>query len=244
MTEEVPSDEVDVPDVKYVIRARDLVKILSNSLDIDLEKLASILNLMRDYENYSLCRKPIECSQGSEIRAVKPLFQKKETEGLFFIPKKKGRDWLNEFVSKTLPGCYKYVRLTVAPSSIKGAGMGVFAVERIPKGAIGYYRGILKDEKCVNSYYSWTVKQFDRKTGMIEQPEEDVFYIDATNPKRSNWTRYVNCGVKRSQNNMEAEQIFDKIFYVATKTIEPGEELFIDYGVEYRRHNLGLRGVY
>jgi hypothetical protein len=54
----------------------------------------------------------------------------------------------------------------------------------------------------------------------------------------------VNCGMKRRDNNMDSIQKFDKIYYFAKKNINPGQEIFIDYGVGYRKSNLGMNGRY
>ena len=50
--------------------------------------------------------------------------------------------------------------------------------------------------------------------------------------------------MKKKMNNMDSEQLYDKFFYVATKNIKEGDELFIDYGPEYRKYNLLLKGRY
>jgi len=138
---------------------------------------------------------------------------------------------------------YKYIHLKIAPSTIPNAGMGVYAVDDIPKGASGLYRGIKRPLRRGNAYYSWIVYEYDMETGETISNKE-MFLLDATNKNTSNWTRYVNCGLKKRFNNMSCMQKFDKIYYYAIKNIKPGKELFIDYGKDYRKVNLGMKGTY
>jgi len=138
---------------------------------------------------------------------------------------------------------YKYIQLEIKPSKIENAGMGVYALEPIPKGASGVYKGVKKSLKKGNPYYSWIVYEYDEETGETKSNKE-LFLLDATNKNSSNWTRYVNCGMKKRYNNMSCMQKFDKIYYYATKNIKKGSELFIDYGKEYRKVNLGMKGTY
>jgi len=79
---------------------------------------------------------------------------------------------------------------------------------------------------------------------LVDESDTYMYYVDATDLERSNWTRYVNCGMKNAHNNMEQDQIYDKIFYTTTKEVAAGEEFFIDYGPEYRKYNLGMKGKY
>ena len=138
---------------------------------------------------------------------------------------------------------YRILHLRIAPSSIKEAGMGVYAVDEIPKGAKGIYKGVKKSMTRGNVYYSWIIYEWDTKTGNAISNKE-MFLLDASNKKTSNWTRYVNCGMKKRDNNMDSIQEFDKIYYYTTKNIKPGQELFIDYGRGYRTSNLGMKGRY
>ena len=138
---------------------------------------------------------------------------------------------------------YKFLQLEIKPSSIENAGMGVYAVDKIPKGACGIYKGVKKSLNNGNAYYSWVIYEYDDQTGEPISNKE-MYLLDASNPKTSNWTRYVNCGMKKKFNNMACSQKFDKIYYYTTKNIEPGTELFIDYGKDYRKVNLGMKGTY
>jgi hypothetical protein len=138
---------------------------------------------------------------------------------------------------------YKYLKLRLAPSSIQNAGMGVYAIDEIPKGAKGVYIGVKKSMTRGNAFYSWIIYEYDTVTGNATTTKE-LYLIDASNKKMSNWTRYVNCGMKKKDNNMDSIQSFDKIYYFATKRIPPGHELFIDYGTGYRHSNLGMKGRY
>ena len=81
-------------------------------------------------------------------------------------------------------------------------------------------------------------------TGEQDDKDKPLYYVDAFDTKTSNWTRFVNCGLKNKYNNIESVQNYDKMYYVATKNIKKGDELFIDYGEGYRKDNLGLKGKY
>ena len=117
-------------------------------------------------------------------------------------------------------------------------------MDPIPEGAKGVYKGVSRREQHANLYYAWTVKSFDPETGETDDDDIPQYYVDAFDLKTSNWTRFVNCGMTKADNNMDTDQVFDKFFYVATRDIEAGEELFIDYGPDYRKCNLGLKGKY
>jgi hypothetical protein len=138
---------------------------------------------------------------------------------------------------------YRILRLRISPSSIKEAGMGVYAVDEIPKGAKSVYKGIKKSLIKGNVYYSWIIYEYDPITG-VASTNKELFLLDASNKKNSNWTRYVNCGMRKRDNNMDSIQEYEKIYYYSTKTIKPGQELFIDYGRGYRTSNLGMKGRY
>jgi hypothetical protein len=137
----------------------------------------------------------------------------------------------------------KMLQIAIRPSAIKAAGDGAYAHSFIPKGAYGVYRGQIKDADNANMPYSWQIMSYNKKTGESDD-KEILHYVDASSLKHSNWTRFVNCGMTSKDNNMEAEQRFDKFYYIALRDIYPGEELFIDYGLPYRKYNLKLKGKY
>jgi hypothetical protein len=141
-------------------------------------------------------------------------------------------------------GKYTFYRIKIAPSTIKDAGSGAFAVDEIPFGAEGVYRGVRKSLDNANIPYSWEIYDYDLRTGIPKDTKQPIFYIDASEDTKSNWARFVNCGIKRRHNNLYAEQRYDKLYYISSKTIKPGEELFIDYGAAYRKNNLKFTGRY
>lgn len=164
-----------------------------------------------------------------------------EEEEITLVPIEEGEDASEFYIPSK--GKYMKLRTMIKPSSIKGAGMGVYAVDKIPKGAEIKYAGVKKGENTANHYYSWEVKTYDPETG--EPDDEDVLYfIDASDVRYSNCARTVNCGPTNKSNNMDAVQRFGKFFYVAIRDIRPGEELFVDYGEQYRKVNLGMKGRY
>jgi len=128
---------------------------------------------------------------------------------------------------------YRYLKLRIAPSSIQNAGMGVYAVDEIPKGARGAYIGVKKSMTRGNAFYSWIIYEYDTVTGNSITTKE-LYMIDASNKKVSNWTRYVNCGMYDLKNNLEPVQKWEDLYYVSRRDINPGEELWIDYGEGFR----------
>ena len=173
--------------------------------------------------------------------------QKKGTEPTVTEPNPNIDSKTEEFITSKFfipsENKYRYLRLRIAPSKIKDAGMGVYAVDKIPKDAECPYKGVKKSMERGDVYYSWIIYEYDLITGNSITTKE-LFLLDASNKKTSNWTRYVNCGMRRRDNNMDSIQKFDKIYYFAKKNINPGQELFIDYGLGYRKTNLGMTGRY
>lgn len=231
-------EKIESPECNYNIPASKLVEILLEAGlggDGGLRTFAKLFTSLREYEDYSVLNPPLKRSE-KETRQTKPPFDERVVDALFWIPKAK--------TSKGKKGGYKFLKVKLAPSSIKAAGIGAYAVDPIPKGAKGVYKGVPLNEEDANMYYSWTVKSFYPDTGEADEEDETIYYVDATCLETSNWTRYVNCGTKSKHNNFDSDQLYDKFFYVATRDIEPDEELFINYGDDYRRDNLGMTGKY
>src|SRR5579872_3783171 len=106
-------------------------------------------------------------------------------KGRFYIPK---------------IGKYKFFNLKIAPSTIKEAGLGCFAIDPIPKGAKGKYRGIFKSKNSKNfdALYSWSIYKYDTKGNT--KYKTLIGYLDGSNIRYSNWSRFVNCGKKNKHN--------------------------------------------
>ncbi len=240
-------DSVEAPECHYNISADKLAKILQQSLGVEDHKtFAKLFTSLRQYEDYSVLNEPKKLSKKQNAKMLADLeenhqttpdFDEKIVKALFWIPKGKVSDGGGR-------GKYEYLRVRLAPSNIKAAGIGAYAVDPLPKGARGVYKGVPMTEDAVNMYYAWTVKSFDADTGEVDEDDDELYYIDAFDTSKSNWTRYVNCGMKNRYNNFESDQLYDKFFYVALRDVEPGEELFINYGDAYREDNLGMTGKY
>jgi hypothetical protein len=138
---------------------------------------------------------------------------------------------------------YKYITLKIAPSTIAGAGMGVFTVDPIPAGAEVKYKGVKKIETAANLYYSWEIIEFSSVSGKPKDSGKILYYIDGSK-KSGNFTSRINCGMKQSHNNFDVIQRFDNVYYFSLIDIPAGRELFIDYGEQYRKCNLNMKGKY
>ncbi|XP_060558031.1 zinc finger protein 737-like [Ruditapes philippinarum] len=122
--------------------------------------------------------------------------------------------------------------LVVKPSSIIGAGLGVFTEREIPPRVMfGPYGGVeIHDEMTAHdSGYCWQIYANGKPS----------HFVDARDKVTSNWMRYVNCAPSESEQNLVAFQFKGNIYYRSYKTIFPGTELLCWYGNEYGRE-LGL----
>jgi hypothetical protein len=249
-----------------------------------LSKLFSNLDRFQVGLSVSQILSLVEPGKVKKCETLRSSFKRLKVKALFRIPGD---------TPKAKP-VYRYIPLTIRPSQILVAGMGVFADEMIPEGATGFYRGVLKTIKTYNEYYSWTLYTWDQRGDVVEDEpleKEDkearkrvlrktwwgegfvpsfmeggnergrgdgtvpkkkkeeildlglVCFRDATEGWGSgtgNWAKYVNTSNHDSKNNMSYRQKYDVIEYVANRTVEPGEELFINYGDGYFESHLGF----
>ena len=59
------------------------------------------------------------------------------------------------------------------------------------------------------------------------------YLIDALNPRRSNWIRYINCARYEHERNLAAAIYNGQVYYESDKPIHPGTELLVFYGWDY-----------
>ncbi|XP_077998789.1 uncharacterized protein LOC144451759 [Glandiceps talaboti] len=87
----------------------------------------------------------------------------------------------------------------------------------------GPYEGEKKkiSDNC-DPYYSWEIKG---PTG------RRLFCIDAANPNKSNWMRYIKCARYYEEQNMVAMQHQKEIYYKTIKDVNAGEELLCWYNI-------------
>ena len=106
------------------------------------------------------------------------------------------------------------------------AGLGLFAMEDIPKGL------------CIEEYFGRTLTKAEEYTSNSKYLFEinSRKTIDGTN--RANRARYINHSCKP---NTEPEIKKGKIFIFSKKKIKAGEELCYDYGKEYFDEHIGKR---
>ncbi|XP_062526882.1 histone-lysine N-methyltransferase PRDM7-like isoform X3 [Bombyx mori] len=113
-----------------------------------------------------------------------------------------------------------HVFLHLAPSIIPGAGLGVFSTLTLPQGVqFGPYRGQRTDQ--VDSMYCWQIYDSNNKPSHV---------VDAADPNRSNWMRYVNCARRWTEQNLVAFQYQGQLYYRTIKIIPRFTELMVFYG--------------
>ncbi|MEM8868211.1 MAG: SET domain-containing protein-lysine N-methyltransferase [Verrucomicrobiota bacterium] len=112
----------------------------------------------------------------------------------------------------------------IRKSTIKGAGRGLFSKVRIqPENTIGYYTGEIIDEKEFynpdrpwSAYVLWVCR---------------THIIVGDGPK-ANYTRYINHSDEPNVFLIVSSR-WKTARFEAIRTIEPGEEIFFDYGDDY-----------
>ncbi|KAL4003467.1 SET domain family protein [Acanthocheilonema viteae] len=131
---------------------------------------------------------------------------------------------------QTLPAFFE-----IKTSKIPKAGLGVFAKMDIPIGLVfGPYQGILLSDpkKADQNGYSWEI----RISGKPSQ------YIDGSDPRYSNWMRYINSSRFENEQNLIAFQYNGSVYYRVFKPISEGIELLVWYGNKYGE-SLGVPSV-
>nr|XP_033482468.1 PR domain zinc finger protein 2 [Epinephelus lanceolatus] len=128
-------------------------------------------------------------------------------------------DEIPAHVWKGLPDC-----LTLGPSAINQSRVGVWATRVIPKGKrFGPFVGEKKKRSQVTSnVYMWEVYF----------PSRGWMCVDATDPMKGNWLRYVNWARSSEEQNLFPLEINRAIYYKVLRPIGPGEELLVWYTVE------------
>ncbi|XP_024410013.3 PR domain zinc finger protein 2 isoform X2 [Desmodus rotundus] len=124
-----------------------------------------------------------------------------------------------EHVFRGLP---EEVRLS--PSAVDKTRIGVWATKPILKGKkFGPFVGDKKKRSQVkNNVYMWEVYY----------PNLGWMCIDATDPEKGNWLRYVNWACSGEEQNLFPLEINRAIYYKTLKPIAPGEELLVWYNGE------------
>ncbi|XP_062420133.1 PR domain zinc finger protein 2 isoform X1 [Pungitius pungitius] len=114
--------------------------------------------------------------------------------------------------------------LSLGPSAINQSRVGVWATQSIPKGKrFGPFVGEKKKRSQVTSnVYMWEVYF----------PARGWMCVDATDPAKGNWLRYVNWARSGEEQNLFPLEINRAIYYNVLRPIGPGEELLVWYTVE------------
>ncbi len=112
----------------------------------------------------------------------------------------------------------------IRPSTIKGAGRGLFT--RVPikvEDTIGYYTGEIIDEQAFHD----PVRPFSAYVLWVCR----THIIIGEGPK-ANYTRYINHSDKPNAFLVVSSR-WKTARFEALRDIEPGEEIFFDYGEDY-----------
>jgi len=130
----------------------------------------------------------------------------------------------------------------IKPSTIKGAGMGAFANQLIPKGQLKHeYVGLFNhsDQNDHSDYsdnqegrYKWSIFPLDKvDQNKILFDQDPIGFVDAYTS--THWTRYVNGSSNIENANIDSFQKLQKLYYINNKDIQEGEELLVWYGQCY-----------
>ncbi|KAL3089551.1 hypothetical protein niasHS_006935 [Heterodera schachtii] len=135
---------------------------------------------------------------------------------------------IDDRAASTLPAF-----LFIQNSSIPSAGKGVFTKVDIPIGIVfGPYEGILTQNVSEMEFgaYTWELRVGYGKPS---------YYIDAKDPRYSNWMRYINSPRNESEQNLIAFQYQGSVYYRVFKPIDRSSELLVWYGKKYGKE-LGI----
>ncbi|XP_063316109.1 PR domain zinc finger protein 5 isoform X2 [Pelobates fuscus] len=121
-------------------------------------------------------------------------------------------------------GMYVPDRFSLKSSKVQD-GMGLYTSRRVKKGEkFGPFAG----EKRIPNEVDENMD--NRLMWQVCGNKGDVLYVlDATNPRHSNWLRFVHAAPSQEQKNLAAIQEGENIFYLAIDDIETDTELLIGY---------------
>lgn len=131
-----------------------------------------------------------------------------------------------------LPYCYEHTRLIfgveVRPSTIEGAGLGLFALQEFKKGdTIVPYEGEIISEAEFQRRYREHPSQY----ALVLKKHT---YVDGTCVRGVG--SLINTGVRKKDNNANFSVSTKnglRASVKATKTIHEGDEIFVDYGNKF-----------
>ncbi|KAI4875072.1 hypothetical protein NFI96_033367, partial [Prochilodus magdalenae] len=114
--------------------------------------------------------------------------------------------------------------MSLSPSAVNPNRIGVWASSQIPKGKrFGPFVGERKKRSQVPSnVYMWEVYF----------PTRGWMCVDATDPMKGNWLRYVNWARSSQEQNLFPLEINRAIYYKVLRPIATGEELLVWYNGE------------
>ncbi|KAM9028344.1 PR domain zinc finger protein 5 isoform 10-T10 [Ara ararauna] len=121
-------------------------------------------------------------------------------------------------------GMYVPDRFALKSSKVQD-GMGLYAARRVKKGEkFGPFAGEKRMpeelDESTDCRLMWEVRG---------SKGEVLYILDASNPRYSNWLRFVHEAPSQEQKNLAAIQEGENIFYLAVEDIETDTELLIGY---------------
>ncbi|KAG8454023.1 hypothetical protein GDO86_000595, partial [Hymenochirus boettgeri] len=121
-------------------------------------------------------------------------------------------------------GMYVPDRFSLKSSRVQD-GMGLYTSRRVKKGEkFGPFAGEKRFPNEVDEYSD------NRLMWEVRGNKGEVLYVlDATNPRHSNWLRFVHEAPSQEKKNLAAIQEGENIFYLAVDDIETDTELLIGY---------------
>lgn len=130
--------------------------------------------------------------------------------------------------------------LEIKESTRPSAGLGAFATRDIPTGLdLGRYYGVMVNNEPEDPMYAWRVESEHKD--IFGRPYSVERHVDAKLIIENNPLRYVNSPVGKEENsiiNIRHQQKGSArngcVHYYTARKITKGEELFVDYGENYR----------
>lgn len=114
----------------------------------------------------------------------------------------------------------------VKPSTIEGAGMGLFATRNISKGKlVTYYSGTVYTSVPENTVYTIELSPFQYLDGRLPLEPDHLGKFINHYPKGLNVITKFNPNKRRNPHSL--------VRFVASRDIYAGEEIFWDYGDSY-----------